>query len=159
MPFQFVNSILSWFLKKRIHQIELFMKYPHEVQNELLEDMIKKASKTEYGKQYGFKTIENYEHFKNKVPIVSYEDLFPYIERLMKGEPKQALKAALGSVTPISVPASFEVKPDTKWYMTSSFSRIDTGGSTPKASAVRKMTFFGCDPTDGICAPGMKSTG
>lgn len=83
---ELLNSILSWVMKKRIHQIELFMKYPHEVQNELLEDIVKKASKTEYGKQYGFGTIENYEHFKNKVPIVDYEDLFPYIERLMKGE-------------------------------------------------------------------------
>ncbi|MEO9740602.1 MAG: GH3 auxin-responsive promoter family protein [Ekhidna sp.] len=83
---ELLNSILSWVMKKRIHQIELFMKYPHEVQNELLEEMVKKSSKTEYGKKYGFGTIENYEHFKNKVPIVDYEDLFPYIERLMKGE-------------------------------------------------------------------------
>ena len=64
----------------------------------------------------------------------------------MKGDPKQALKAAFGSVTPTSVPASFEVKPDTKWYMTSSFSRIDTGGSTPKASAVRRTIVFGEGP-------------
>ena len=83
---ELLNSILSWVMKKRIHQIELFIKYPHEVQNELLEDMIRKASKTEYGKQYGFDTVENYDHFKNKVPIVNYERLFPYIERLMKGE-------------------------------------------------------------------------
>ncbi|NQZ76116.1 MAG: GH3 auxin-responsive promoter family protein [Ekhidna sp.] len=80
------NSILSWVMKKRIHQIELFMKYPHEVQNELLEDLIKKAAKTEYGKNHGFSSIENYEHFKNKVPIVDYEDLYPFVERLMKGE-------------------------------------------------------------------------
>lgn len=73
-------------MKKRIHQIELFMKYPHEVQHELLEGLVKKATKTEYGKKYGFDTIENYEHFKSKVPIVTYEDLFPYIDRLMKGE-------------------------------------------------------------------------
>lgn len=73
-------------MKKRIHQIELFMKYPHEVQSELLEGLLKKAKKTEYGKKYGFDSIENHEHFKAKVPIVSYEDLYPYIERLMKGE-------------------------------------------------------------------------
>ena len=80
------NSILSWVMKKRIHQIELFMKYPNEVQNELLEDLLKRAKKTEYGKKHGFESIENYEHYKAKVPVVSYEDLFPYIERLMKGD-------------------------------------------------------------------------
>lgn len=80
------NSILSWVMKKRIHQIELFMKYPHEVQNELLDGLVKKSSKTEYGKLYGFDSIETYDQFKSNVPIVSYEDLFPYIERLMQGE-------------------------------------------------------------------------
>lgn len=83
---EILNSILSWVMKKRIHQIDLFMKYPHEVQNELLEGLIKKAKNTKYGKKYGFKSIETYEHFKSKVPVVSYEDLFPYIKRLMRGE-------------------------------------------------------------------------
>ena len=31
------NSIMSWVMKKRIHQIELFMKYPLEVQHVVLE--------------------------------------------------------------------------------------------------------------------------
>ncbi|MEM9895219.1 MAG: GH3 auxin-responsive promoter family protein [Bacteroidota bacterium] len=73
-------------MKKRIHQIELFMKYPHEVQNEVLEGLLNKAKKTEYGRKYDFKSIENHEHFANKVPLVSYEQLYPYISRLMKGE-------------------------------------------------------------------------
>ena len=80
------NSILSWVMKKRIHQIELFMKYPNEVQNELLGRLIKKSVKTEYGRKYDFQSIENYEHFKSRVPIASYQDLYPYVERLMKGE-------------------------------------------------------------------------
>ncbi|GAB4240422.1 MAG: GH3 auxin-responsive promoter family protein [Ekhidna sp.] len=82
---EILNSILSWVMKKRIHQIELFMKYPHEVQNELLESLVKKASKTAYGEIHGFGSIENYEHFKSKVPVVTYEQLYPYIEKLMKG--------------------------------------------------------------------------
>lgn len=40
MPFPLFNSIASWFLKKRIHQIELFLKYPVEVQQEVLMDLI-----------------------------------------------------------------------------------------------------------------------
>ncbi|MEM6643362.1 MAG: GH3 auxin-responsive promoter family protein [Bacteroidota bacterium] len=83
---EIINSILSWVMKKRIHQIELFMKYPNEVQSELLEEMLKKSKKTEYGKKYGFKGIDNYEQFKQKVPVVDYESLFSYIDRLMKGE-------------------------------------------------------------------------
>ncbi len=73
-------------MKKRIHDIELFMKYPHEVQNEWLEKLLEKGKNTEYGKKYDFKSIKNYQDYKSKVPIVAYEDLYPYIERLLKGE-------------------------------------------------------------------------
>ena len=45
MPTSLFNSIASWILKKRIHQMELFMKYPEEVQNELLNELLKKAGK------------------------------------------------------------------------------------------------------------------
>lgn len=81
-----LNSIMSWVMKKRIHQMDLFLKYPNEVQEELLDALVYKAKNTEYGKRHSFKDIKNYQDFRNQVPIVAYEDLFPYIERLMKGE-------------------------------------------------------------------------
>ena len=40
MPFSFINTVASWMLKKRIHQIELFEKYPLDVQNEELKKLI-----------------------------------------------------------------------------------------------------------------------
>jgi hypothetical protein len=68
---EFLNSILTWVMKKRIHDIELFMKYPHEVQRELLDSLIKKGANTEYGMKYGFSSITNAEEFKRKVPVVT----------------------------------------------------------------------------------------
>jgi hypothetical protein len=53
-----INSILTWVMKKRIHQIELFMKYPHDVQEELFKRLIKEASATEFGKKYAFNDID-----------------------------------------------------------------------------------------------------
>lgn len=73
-------------MKKRIHQIELFMKYPHDVQGEIFKRLLKTASNTEFGKKYDFKSINNLETYQNRVPIHQYETLFPYIERRMKGE-------------------------------------------------------------------------
>ena len=67
MPIPLFNSIASWILKKRIHQIELFMKYPHEVQAELLHDLLRKAQKTEFGKRYQFDQIQNYNDFKKQL--------------------------------------------------------------------------------------------
>ena len=60
MPIPLFNSVASWFLKKRIHQMELFMKYPNEVQQELLHGLLNIASKTETGKINDFESIKNY---------------------------------------------------------------------------------------------------
>jgi hypothetical protein len=73
-------------MKKRIHQIELFMKYPHDVQGELFLRLIDEAQLTRFGTQYGFRDIGTYEKFRERVPIHSYEKLFPYIEKQMRGE-------------------------------------------------------------------------
>lgn len=81
-----INSILTWVMKKRIHQIELFMKYPHDVQDELFKRLIQEAQQTQFGLQYGFGDIETYEQFRERVPIHNYETMYPYIERLMRGE-------------------------------------------------------------------------
>ena len=86
MPIPFVNSIASWMLKKRIHQMELFIKYPHDVQNELLTNLIDKAKKTEIGTQYHFDQIRNYEDFRKQVPIRTYEDYAEMINRSRNGE-------------------------------------------------------------------------
>jgi hypothetical protein len=86
MPIPLVNSIASWFLKKRFHQIELFLKYPNEVQNELLFQLVSKAKDTEFGKQYDFNSITNYKTFSERIPISSYEDYQNVIERSRRGE-------------------------------------------------------------------------
>ena len=81
-----LNSIITWIMKKRIHQMELFMKYPVDVQNDLLKQLIQSASQTEWGKKYEYSSVDKLRVFKERVPISTYEDLFPYIERIMKGE-------------------------------------------------------------------------
>ncbi len=86
MAFPIFNSIISWFLKKRKHQIELFLKYPIDVQDELLLKLIAQAKSTEFGKQHQFSSIKNYTDFSLKVPIQKYETLQPLIERCRKGE-------------------------------------------------------------------------
>ncbi|WMI69444.1 GH3 auxin-responsive promoter family protein [Mangrovimonas sp. YM274] len=86
MPIPLVNSIASWFLKKRFHQIELFLKYPNEVQNELLLDLINIAKDTEFGKKYDFESIKSYQTFADRIPISCYEDYQNVIERSRLGE-------------------------------------------------------------------------
>jgi hypothetical protein len=86
MPISIINSFASWVLKQRIHQIELFLKYPNEVQEELLLNLIRTAEKTTLGIEYSFESIKTYETFIERVPISTYEDLQPLIERTRLGE-------------------------------------------------------------------------
>ena len=86
MAIPLVNSVASWFLKKRFHQIDLFLKYPHEVQNELLMSLLSVSKDTEIGKTYDFRTIRTYREFAQRVPVSSYEDYQNLIERSRKGE-------------------------------------------------------------------------
>ena len=73
-------------MKKRYHQIELFLKYPEEVQEEVLLQLLEFAEDTEVGRKYEFDSIESYNTFKERLPIVSYEQIEPIIERTRKGE-------------------------------------------------------------------------
>ncbi len=66
--------------------MELFLKYPNEVQLELLHVLVDMAKGTEIGKTYDFASITDYETFKERVPIRSYEDYEPMIERSRLGE-------------------------------------------------------------------------
>ena len=86
MPIPIVNSIASWFLKKRFHQIDLFLKYPIEVQEELLFNLLQKAKNTEIGKEYDFASIKTYREFSERIPITTYEENEARIERARKGE-------------------------------------------------------------------------
>ncbi|PQB05110.1 GH3 auxin-responsive promoter family protein [Aureitalea marina] len=85
MPIPIVNSIASWFLKKRSHQIELFVKYPIEVQEELLQHLISKGRNTEVGKRYDFASIRTYQDFARQVPVSTYEEIEYDIERTRQG--------------------------------------------------------------------------
>lgn len=86
MPLPIINSIASWILKKRIHQIELFMKYPIEVQEEILFGLLRAAENTVLGKKYDYNTIRNYDTFNERIPVSTYEELEPYIEQTRQGE-------------------------------------------------------------------------
>lgn len=86
MPIPLINSIASWFLKKRMHQIDLFLKYPNEVQNDILLNLVNSAKDTFIGQKFDFKSIKNYNDFSKRVPVFSYEQFADKIDLARKGE-------------------------------------------------------------------------
>ena len=81
-----INSVMTWVMKKRMEQIDHFRLHPHEVQHELFIELLHTARHTEWGKQYGYKDLKTPEAYRERVPVSTYENLFPYIERVMKEE-------------------------------------------------------------------------
>lgn len=83
MPF---NSIFAWIIKKRIHQIDLFRKYPLEVQQELRERMLDFSKDTDWGRRHNYRNIKDYKDFNKAIPLQDYQDVEPFVQRLMAGE-------------------------------------------------------------------------
>lgn len=119
MPF---NSIFAWMMKKRIHQIDLFRKYPLDVQDEILIQLITSAKNTEFGRENHFDELKNYEQFQKKVPLNSYETLKNKIDRIIAGEQNILWHS------------------ETKWFAKSS----GTTSSRSKFIPVSKESLFDC---------------
>jgi GH3 auxin-responsive promoter len=80
------NETLLWLMKRRMPRIEAHFKNPLELQHTSLDELIFSGRNTEWGKKYGYSDLGNYEQFKASVPISTYEEIFPYIDRMMHGE-------------------------------------------------------------------------
>lgn len=80
------NTVFGWVIKKRLHQMELFKQYPIEVQEEIRQKLIDEAALTAFGKEHKFEKIHTLQDFRNAIPLRSYEEHFPYIERMINGE-------------------------------------------------------------------------
>ena len=83
MPF---NSIFAWIIKKRIHQIDLFKKYPFEVQYEIFEKLVNSAQNTEWGKLHNYSKIKQLKDYQELVPLQDYEDVKFWVDRIVKGK-------------------------------------------------------------------------
>jgi hypothetical protein len=81
-----IPSIINWLNAKRINQIELFKKYPYETQKETLYRLLAKAASTEWGRKYEYSSITSISEYQSRLPVQTYEEIIPYVERLRRGE-------------------------------------------------------------------------
>ncbi len=81
-----ITRLISNVFNSRLKELELYTTRPDELQAKVLKSLINKAKNTEWGKLYDYKSINCYEDFKSRVPIQTYEEIKPYVERLRAGE-------------------------------------------------------------------------
>ena len=70
----------------RLWRIDAWKSHPVDSQREVLQDLVTSAQHSEFGRKYNFSRVYNVDDFKKAVPIHEYEDLKPYIQRIMEGE-------------------------------------------------------------------------
>lgn len=81
-----LSPTISILARMRYATIEAWMNNPIQAQREVLQDLVTHAQHSEIGRKYGFDKLFTIRAYKQAVPIHEYEDLKPYIERLMQGE-------------------------------------------------------------------------
>jgi GH3 auxin-responsive promoter len=81
-----VSEVVGFFIKRRRTRIAEFKAYPVETQNEMFLKLIERARFTEFGMHYRYSDIKTIQQFQEMVPVVTYEELLPWLERTFKGE-------------------------------------------------------------------------
>jgi hypothetical protein len=81
-----LSPAISSLARLRLWRIEGWRNNPIDAQREVLQDLVTSAQYTEFGRKYNFSSLFNLRAFKQTVPIHEYEDLKPYIQRIMNGE-------------------------------------------------------------------------
>ncbi len=82
-----IKSIAAKIFAKSIHnKTQKWALNPVETQQKVFNDLIRQAKETQFGKDHKFNEIKTFEDFAKQVPIRDYEELKPYVDRVVKGE-------------------------------------------------------------------------
>jgi hypothetical protein len=80
-----INSIVGAYYSGRLRKLDRIRKDPCAVQVEAWTDLIRQARYTEWGRKYGFDTLRSIADFQKRLPLQSYEDVKPYVDRVRNG--------------------------------------------------------------------------
>ena len=89
MLYSFFNTLIKGYLKYRGGRIQAMVTSPFELQNGILTDLLSKLKQTQYGLDHGAGGMDSIKDFRKRMPLVHYEELFPYIDKMMQGEANQ----------------------------------------------------------------------
>jgi hypothetical protein len=81
-----LSPAISSLARMRHWRIKAWKSNPQDAQREVLQELVTSAQYTEFGRKYKFSELFNVRDFKEAVPVHEYNDLKPYIQRMMNGE-------------------------------------------------------------------------
>ncbi|MGZ3836965.1 MAG: GH3 auxin-responsive promoter family protein [Flavisolibacter sp.] len=81
-----LSPAISRFARWRIWSIEQWMGDAATTQFHVWQDLIAAGQNTEFGRKHHFSQLQSLQDFKSQVPVHDYDELKPYIDRMMRGE-------------------------------------------------------------------------
>ncbi|GHU56650.1 hypothetical protein FACS189411_07840 [Bacteroidia bacterium] len=81
-----LTRLVSQLFVPRQKEIEMFAQHTDEIQRKQLKSLLSAARHTEWGEKYDFKNIRTYKDFAERLPLQSYDDIKPYVFRMINGE-------------------------------------------------------------------------
>ena len=81
-----LSPIISRLARMRLWGVQNWISFPVSAQRNVLQHLVTQAQYTEFGRKYKFSRLFTVKDFKNRIPIHEYDDLKPYINRMMAGE-------------------------------------------------------------------------
>lgn len=82
-----IKSFAAKLFAQYVHnKVQAWATKPVETQEKVFRDLIEQAQNTQFGKDHDFANIKTFQDFAAKVPIRDYEQLRPYVDRVVKGE-------------------------------------------------------------------------
>lgn len=81
-----INAMVKAYLESRVDRLQQTAENSEQLQSDALNTLLSRGKDTLFGENHNFGIIQGYEQFRKEVPIRSYEELFPYIERALNGE-------------------------------------------------------------------------
>jgi hypothetical protein len=119
------TAIISQLLVPRQRAIERFAQQAGDVQHKQLNTLLHKARHTEWGRKFDFKSIRSYADFSGRLPLQHYDDIKPYVMRMINGE-KNILWPS-----------------NVRWYAQSSGTTNDKSKFIPITSEIRNTHYRG----------------
>src|SRR5688500_5212078 len=80
------SRIINGVARRTRRRIQSEARRSAQHQKEIFHHLIKRASETQIGKDYGFSSIKTHKEYKSHVPVLDYEDYRGYIDKIIAGE-------------------------------------------------------------------------
>ncbi|MBQ8866354.1 MAG: GH3 auxin-responsive promoter family protein [Bacteroidaceae bacterium] len=80
-----ITDLISKGFIPRQRALQAYDTQAESLQADQLKKLVAKAAHTEWGVKHGYGTIRTYEDYVRQVPIQSYDDIKPYVERMRHG--------------------------------------------------------------------------